>query len=149
MDGKHDASSMLAPWCYWNDSAGGGGGSNGSSSDKEKGERKCAGTPDVPAHLMPSEEEMALNRLYEQVPNSDHTGPPSLQQHSFEKIPQPPKTKNEGKTKEAMNEEEQMKAVVVLSMLGEMGIEDKTYDDVLVSLMANNWDENEALGSFF
>ena len=162
-DGKHNPASMLAPWCYWNDDVlvvngggGGGGGSGGGGGGGGGGERKVnvvAGTVDVPAHLMPSEEEQReLNRLYEHVPNNDHTIPPSLQKHnSFEKmnVPKPPTSFSEGKISEEITEKQQTKAVIVLSMLGEMGISDKTYDDVIASLIANHWDENEALGTFF
>jgi hypothetical protein len=156
-DGKHNPASMLAPWCYWNEglsgngSGRGGGGRGGGGG----GERKVnpVSTDDIPAHLMPSEEEQReLNRLYEQVPNNDHTIPPSLQHNkSFEKmkVPKPPTFFNEGKRSETITEEQQTKAAIVLSMLGEMGISNKTYDDVLASLTSNHWDENEALGSFF
>jgi hypothetical protein len=34
-------------------------------------------------------------------------------------------------------------------MLHEMGINDKTFDDVVKALKRNNWEENNALGSFF
>ena len=42
-----------------------------------------------------------------------------------------------------------MKAVMLLSRLEEMGVEGKSFDDVLRSLAANNWDENQVLESFF
>jgi hypothetical protein len=64
-------------------------------------------------------------------------------------VPKPPTSFNEGKISEEITEKQQTKAVIVLSMLGEMGISDKTYDDVIASLIANHWDENEALGTFF
>ena len=68
---------------------------------------------------------------------------------NYEHVAKPPSSMSEGKKTEEITEQQQMKAVVVLSMLGEMGVERKTYNDVLSSLLANNWDENEALGSFF
>ena len=124
--------------------SGGGGGSESKS--------KTA-TDDIPAHLMPSEEEIALFNLYEQVPNNDHTAPPSMLmlKHTLDgHVPKPPLSSvNEGKNTVEITEQQQLKAVVVLSMLGEMGVEGKTYDQVLTSLVANNWDENGALGSFF
>ena len=58
---------------------------------------------------------------------------------------------NEGKGGvEEITEQQQMKVVMVLSMLEEMGVvPGKSYDDVLRALVANNWEENQALGSFF
>ena len=154
-DGKHNPASMLAPWCYWNDDItdggggnGGGGNDEGNGNNRDKGERKT-GTADIPAHLMPSEEEMELNRLYELSPNNDHTAPPSLQrENSFEDVPKPPVSFTEGKTSEKITEAQQIKAVIVLQMLTEMGLE-KTYDDVIAALISKHWDENEALGHFF
>ena len=57
---------------------------------------------------------------------------------------------NNGRRVEEITEQQQMKVVMVLSMLEEMGVvPGKSYDDVLRALVANNWEENQALGSFF
>ena len=87
-------------------------------------------------------------KLYEQLANNDHTAPPSLQKKNA-------KDKN-GELLRKMSsgshdlpEEKETKVAVVISMLHEMGLNDKTYDDVVKALKRNNWEENNALGSFF
>ena len=56
---------------------------------------------------------------------------------------------NEGRRSVEITEQQQMKVVMVLSMLEEMGVEGKSFDDVLRSLVANNWQENQAWDLFF
>ena len=88
-NGKHDPSSMLAPWLYWFDNNkdnnvdnrvkySSNGGKSGRSKDAEG---------EIPEHLMPSEEELQLMRFYEQNSNNDHTIPKSLQRLSSQEDP--------------------------------------------------------------
>ena len=147
-NGKHNPAPLLDPWVNW-------------AEHKPRGEQegKAKGNNGAVANYVnnsdgadvfppPSEEELELMKLYEQLANNDHTAPPSLQKKNA-------KDKN-GELLRKMSsgshdlpEEKETKVAVVISMLHEMGLNDKTYDDVVKALKRNNWEENNALGSFF
>ena len=56
---------------------------------------------------------------------------------------------NNGRRVVEITEQQQMKAVMVLSRLEEMGVQGKSLNDVMRSLAANNWEEIQTLRSFF
>ena len=104
---------------------------------------------------MPSEEEMQLMKFYEQNSNNDHTIPKSLQRNNSSGNPITSDSSSDDSRfgqkydNNKKQDAETMKVAIVLSMLQEMGINDKTSDDVLAALMNHNMDENNALDSFF
>eukprot|EP00944_MAST-04C_sp_MAST-4C-sp1_P011413 g11413.t1 len=157
-NGKHDPSSMLAPWLYWFDTSKDNDVDNRGKSSTRRGKSGRLKTADgeIPEHLMPSEEEMQLMRFYEQNSNNDHTIPKSLQRWSSDEEPATRDKKNFDQKYEDSTEKEnekgddkKMKVAMVLSMLQEMGLTGKSSDDALAALTVNDMDVNNALDSFF
>ena len=117
---------MLAPWLYW---------FNGRSKKynshkiKSKNADENNNNKDNKQYLEIPEEEMQLMKFYEQNSNNDHTIPKSLQRK--------------------YSSDSDTKVMVILSILQEMGINDKSPDEVLAALMNHNMDENSALDSLF
>lgn len=156
-NGKHNPASMLAPWLYWFDDgdATKRDNKNNNNSSNNKSNLKKQQHADIPNHLMPSEEEMQLMKFYEQNSNNDHTIPKSLQRNNSSGNPITSDSSSDDSRfgqkydNNKKQDAETMKVAIVLSMLQEMGINDKTSDDVLAALMNHNMDENNALDSFF
>ena len=157
-NGKHDPSSMLAPWLYWFDAGKDNDVDNRGKSSCKRGKsgRLKAADGEIPEHLMPSEEEMQLMRFYEQNSNNDHTIPKSLQRRPSHEEPATGDNKDYDQKYEDSTEKEKekgddkkMKVAMVLSMLQEMGLTGKSSDDALAALTANDMDVNSALDSFF
>ena len=165
-DGKHDPSSMLVPWLHWDlgDTAASSGGV-GSHDHNGKNKNIAAASAQiirqrsyegVPDHLLPSADEQAeLDRIYAAA-NNDHLAPPSLRRADKKGFLGGGEGKaaaaaaNAGGKTSALTVEQQTSVALVSSMLEEIGVEGNVSTaDVVAALKAYNWDENDALGSFF
>ena len=137
-NGKHNPGPLLDPWVNW---------ANFKATSERRNDAEKA-SEEIPDEFMPSEDEIELMKLYEQLGNNDHTAPPSLQKDSKNKRKEGLLKKYSSESHD-LPEEKETKVAVVLSMLHEMGVDNHSYDDVLKALRRSNWEENNALVSFF